>query len=325
MVFLTRKKLFRCYLDEVFKVVYDLIIIGGGPGGLSAGIYAVRYGLNTLVLEKRFVSGQISTTGNVENYPGFPSISGMELMDKFAEHAKAAGVVVEDKDVLEVRSEGDRKIVHTSEGDLEASSVIIATGAEPKHLGIPGGDEFRGKGVSYCATCDGPFFSGRNIIVVGGGESAITDALILSDVAASVCIVHRRDELRASKILRDRAFARSNIEFLWDTTLEEIVGDSVVREAVIRDINADEVRRVPIDGVFVYVGVEPNTGFVDVDKDEYGFIITNEKMECSEKGIFAVGDCRNAILRQVITAASDGVIAAFEAYNYVSGLNRSGK
>ena len=192
-------------------MVYDLIIIGGGSGGLSAGIYAVRYGLNTLVLEKGFVRGQISTTGTVENYPGFPSIGGMELMDKFVEHAKAAGVVVEDKDVLEVRSDGDKKIIHTSEGDLEASSVIIATGAYPKHLGIPGEEEFRGKGVSYCATCDGPFFSGRNIIVVGGGESAITDALILSDVAASVCIVHRREALRASKILRDRAFDRSNI------------------------------------------------------------------------------------------------------------------
>lgn len=301
-------------------MVYDLIIIGGGPGGLSAAIYAVRYGLNTLVLEKGFVSGQISTTGDVENYPGFPSITGMDLMDKFSEHATDAGVIVENKDVHEITSKGDIKVVRTDEGDLETFSVIISTGASPKHLGISGEDEFRGKGISYCATCDGPFFSGRNVIVVGGGESAITDALILSDVAASVCVVHRRDELRASQVLQDRAFEKSNIEFSWNATLEEIVGDSVVREAVIRNLELDEVWRVPIDGVFIYVGIDPNTDFVNVEKDRSGFIITNEHMESSEPGIFAVGDCRNAILRQVVTAASDGAIAAFESYRYVSGI-----
>lgn len=306
-------------------MVYDLIIVGGGPGGLSAGIYAVRYGLNTLVLEKGFVSGQISTTGEVENYPGFPSISGMDLMDKFSEHAKAAGVIVESREILGIRSEGDRKIVSTDSGDLETLSVIIATGANPRHLGVPGEEEFRGKGVSYCATCDGPFFKGRNVLVVGGGESAITDALILSDIAASVCVVHRRDELRASQVLQDRAFAKPNIEFSWDTVLEEIVGDSVVREAVLQNTVSDEVWISPIDGVFIYVGVEPNTEFADVEKDDYGFIVTDEKMATSVDGIFAVGDCRTAILRQVITAASDGAIAAFEAYEYVSNMNHKGE
>ncbi|WP_135604403.1 thioredoxin-disulfide reductase [Methanococcoides sp. NM1] len=306
-------------------MVYDLIIVGGGPGGLSAGIYAVRYGLNTLVLEKGFVSGQISTTGEVENYPGFPSISGMDLMDKFSEHAKAAGVVVESREILGIRSEGDRKIVSTDSGDLETLSVIIATGANPRHLGVPGEEEFRGKGVSYCATCDGPFFKGRNVLVVGGGESAITDALILSDIAASVCVVHRRDELRASQVLQDRAFAKPNIEFSWDTVLEEIIGDSVVREAVLQNTVSDEVWISPIDGVFIYVGVEPNTEFTDVEKDDYGFIVTDEKMATSVDGIFAVGDCRTAILRQVITAASDGAIAAFGAYEYVSNMNHKGE
>ncbi|WP_445476059.1 thioredoxin-disulfide reductase [Methanococcoides methylutens] len=306
-------------------MVYDLIIVGGGPAGLSAGIYAVRYGLNTLVLEKGFVIGQISTTGMVENYPGFPSISGMDLMDKFSEHAKAAGVVVENRDILGIRSEGGRKVISTDSGDLETLSVIIATGANPRHLGVPGEEEFRGKGVSYCATCDGPFFKGRNVIVVGGGESAITDALVLSDVAASVCVVHRRDKLRASQVLLDRAFAKPNIEFSWNTVLEEIIGDSVVREAVLRNTVSDEIWRSPIDGVFIYVGVEPNTEFVDVEKDEYGFIVTDEKMATSVNGIFAAGDCRKAILRQVITAASDGVIAAFEAYEYVSNMGGNGK
>ncbi|NYT19988.1 MAG: thioredoxin-disulfide reductase [Methanosarcinales archaeon] len=302
-------------------MVYDLIIVGGGPAGLSAGIYAVRYGLNTLVLEKGFVIGQISTTSIVENYPGFPSINGMELMDKFSEHAKAAGVVVESREILGIRSEGGRKVISTDSGDLETLSVIIATGANPRHLGVPGEEEFRGKGVSYCATCDGPFFKGRNVIVVGGGESAITDALVLSDVAASVCVVHRRDNLRASQVLLDRAFAKPNIEFSWNTVLEEIIGDSVVREAVLRNTVSDEVWRTPIDGIFIYVGVEPNTEFVDVEKDDYGFIVTNEKMATSVNGIFAAGDCRKAILRQVITAASDGVIAAFEAYEYVSNMD----
>lgn len=194
-------------------MVYDLIIVGGGPAGLSAGIYAVRYGLDTLVLEKGFVSGQISTTGEVENYPGFTSINGMELMDKFSEHAKAAGVVVENREVLGIHTRGDHKIVTTDSGDMEAVNVIIATGANPRHLRVPGEEEFRGKGVSYCATCDGPFFKDRNVIVVGGGESAITDALILSEVAASVCVVHRRDKLRASQVLQDRAFSKPNIEF----------------------------------------------------------------------------------------------------------------
>ncbi|KGK98754.1 thioredoxin reductase [Methanococcoides methylutens] len=301
-------------------MVYDLIIVGGGPGGLSAGIYAVRYGLNTLVLEKGFVSGQIATTGEVENYPGFPSISGMDLMDKFSEHAKTAGVVVESREILGIRSEGDRKIISTESGDLETFSVIIATGANPRHLGVPGEEEFRGKGVSYCATCDGPFFKGRNVIVVGGGESALTDVLILSNIAASACVVHRRDTLRASQILQDRAFAKPNVEFSWNTVLEEIIGDSVVREVVLRNTVTDEVWRTPIDGIFIYVGIEPNTEFVDVDKDASGFIITDERMATSVDGIFAVGDCRAGILRQVITAVSDGSIAAFGAYEYVSNI-----
>ncbi|WP_135612621.1 thioredoxin-disulfide reductase [Methanococcoides sp. AM1] len=306
-------------------MVYDLIIVGGGPGGLSAGIYAVRYGLNTLVLEKGFVSGQISTTGEVENYPGFPSISGMDLMDKFSEHAKAAGVVVESREILGIRSEGDRKIISTDSGDLETLSVIIATGANPRHLGVPGEDEFRGKGVSYCATCDGPFFKGRNVIVVGGGESALTDVLILSNIAASACVVHRRDKLRASQILQDRAFGKSNIEFSWNTVLEEIIGDSVVREVVLRDTVTNDIWRTPIDGIFIYVGIEPNTEFVDVEKDDSGFILTDERMATSVDGIFAVGDCRAGVLRQVITAVSDGSIAAFEAYEYVSNIKHNGE
>ena len=298
-------------------LMYDLIIVGGGPAGLTAGIYAVRYGLNTLVIERSFVSGQISTTGDVENYPGFPSINGMDLMDRFSEHADKAGVVEEDHDVLEIISKDGIKVVRTDEGELEAFSIIIATGADPRHLGVAGEEEFRGKGVSYCATCDGPFFKGKDVIVVGGGESAITDALILSDVAGTVCVVHRRDNLRASQILQDRAFERPNISFSWNTVLEEVIGDSVVNEAVLRDLASNSVMRIPIDGIFIYVGVRPNTELIDVEKDEYGFIRTDEFMKTSIPGIFAAGDCRRSPLRQVITAASDGAIAAAGAHRYV--------
>ncbi len=303
--------------------MYDLVIIGDGPAGLSAGIYAVRYGLDTLILEKDVISGQIALTDIVENYPGFSSIAGMELMDKFKEHAEDAGVTTEDGEVLSIKSDGDKKIISTDEGEIEAKAVIIATGANPRHLGVPGEEEFAGRGVSYCATCDGPFFRGKNVAVIGGGDTAITDALILSNIASKVYVVHRRDELRATKVLKDRAFSKNNIEFICDTVLEEIVGsDDVngsVEKVILKNVNSGAINEMAMDGVFIYVGIVPNTDFIDVDKNKAGFIITNDRMETSVDGIYAAGDCRVTPLRQVVTAVSDGAIAAASAHEFVSG------
>ncbi len=299
--------------------MYDLVIIGDGPAGISAGIYAVRYGLDTLILEKDVISGQIALTDIVENYPGFSSIAGMELMDKFKEHAQEAGVTTEDGEVLNIKSDGNKKIISTDEGEIEAKAVIIATGANPQHLGVPGEEEFAGRGVSYCATCDGPFFRGKNVAVIGGGDSAITDALILSNLASKVYIVHRRDELRATKVLKDRAFSRNNIEFICDTILDEVLGDGSVEKVILKNVKSGDTVEMAMDGVFIYVGVVPNTGFVDVDKNSAGFIITSDRMETSVEGIYAAGDCRVTPLRQVVTAVSDGAIAAASAHEFVSG------
>lgn len=304
--------------------MYDLVIIGNGPAGISAGIYAVRYGLNTLVLENNVISGQIATTDIVENYPGFSSITGMDLMDRFKEHAQNIGVVTEDDEVIGIRSEGDLKVIHTDERDIETKSVIVATGANPKHVGVPGEEEFAGRGVSYCATCDGPFFRGKSIAVIGGGDSAITDALILSNLASKVYVVHRRDELRAAKVLQDRAFSRNNIEFILNTVLDEIVGEDnengVVKKVILKNVESNDKKEMTIDGVFIYVGIIPNTGFVDVDKTQTGFIVTNDKMETSVEGIYAAGDCRTTPLRQVVTAVSDGAIAAASAHDFVKNV-----
>ncbi|WP_292485810.1 thioredoxin-disulfide reductase [Methanohalobium sp.] len=296
----------------------DLIIIGGGPAGIAAGIYAVRYGLDTYLLERTAIGGQISSSQEVENYPGFSSINGMELMNTFKAHAESIGVPIENKGVTGVRPEDDKIVVSTDENvDIEAKAVIIATGAKPRKLGIPGEDTYYGRGVSYCATCDAPFYKERDVIVVGGGNTAISDALILSNVANKVYQVHRRDELRASKVLEDRARSRENIEFLWDTVLEEVKGNNFVESALLRDLNTNELSEISIEGVFIYVGIDPNTDLIDVEKDKSGFIITNEFMETSVEGIYAAGDCRKSPLWQVITAASDGAIAAAKAYEYI--------
>ncbi|NLN43369.1 MAG: FAD-dependent oxidoreductase, partial [Methanosarcina sp.] len=204
--------------------MYDLIIVGGGPAGLTAGIYAVRFGLNTIILEKSEISGQIALADVVENYPGFPEISGLELMEKYKSHAQEIGVETKITEVLSIRDEGEKKIVSTDSGEFESKAVIIATGANPKHLNVPGEKEFISKGVSYCAICDGPFFKNKTVVVVGGGNSAIADALLLSKIAKKVYLIHRRDKLRAVKILQDRAFKATNIEFILNACILEIIG-----------------------------------------------------------------------------------------------------
>lgn len=298
--------------------MYDLVIIGGGPGGLTAGIYAQRSRLKTLLIEKEMVGGQIAVSDVIENYPGFPSISGAGLMEKFEEHAKGLGLEIRFDEVLNITLDGNVKVLKTSEGELRAKAVIISTGAKPKRLGVPGELELTGKGVSYCATCDGPFFRGRNVMVVGGGDTAIKEAVYLSKLAAKVSIVHRREKFRAEKMHLEKAQTTVNIEFLTSCTLKEIKAEAgVVVAASVQGLKTNEVRDVPVEGVFIFVGINPTTDFVDVDKDESGFIKTNQKLETSVPGIYAVGDCRTTPLLQVATAVGDGALAAHMVDGYV--------
>jgi thioredoxin reductase (NADPH) len=306
--------------------MYDLIIVGGGPAGLAAGIYAVRFGLKTLILERSEISGQIALADIVENYPGFPAISGLELMEKYKSHAQEAGVETKITEVLSVHAEGEKKIVSTDTGDLESKAVIIATGANPKHLNVPGEKEFISKGVSYCAICDGPFFRNKTVVVVGGGNSAITDALLLSKIARKVYIIHRRDQLRAAKILQDRAFATPNIEFILNAWILEIIGSSGeirrVEKVIYKDIKSKEQHELATDGVFIYVGIHPNTEIIDVEKDGEGFIRTDRFLETSKKGIYAVGDCRDTPIWQLVAAVRDGALAATAANEYIESFKK---
>ena len=297
--------------------MYDVIIIGGGPAGLTAGIYAQRARLKTLLLEKEMVGGQIAVSDVIENYPGFPSISGADLMEKFEGHAKGLGLEIRMVDVIAVEDMGKEKIVKTSEGDLTARTVIVATGAKPRRLGISGEKEFTGKGVSYCATCDGPFFKGQRVLVIGGGDTAVKEAVYLSRIAGKVYIVHRRDQLRAEKIIQEKALSIPNIEMLWSHILKEIKGKKGVEKVVLQNLKDNSLKEIDAEGVFIFAGINPTTDFVDVEKDKSGFIKTNQDMQTSVKGIFAAGDCRTTPLKQVSTAVGDGAIAAFMAEKYI--------
>ncbi|VVB96681.1 Sulfide dehydrogenase subunit alpha [uncultured archaeon] len=302
-------------------MVYDVVIIGGGPAGLTAGIYVKRAMLNALLVEKMGVGGQIIITDLVENFPGFLEISGGDLAKKFEEHALKFGLEMKGMvEVSGIEDKGATKIVKTYEGDFEAKTVIIATGTTPKKLGAKGELNLIGRGVSYCATCDGFFFRDKVVVVVGGGDSAITEAIYLTKMAKNVIIVHRRDKLRAEKINQEHAFANPKISFVWDSVVEEIAGEKVVGKVIIRNVKTNVLSEIKTDGVFIYVGLIPNTVFANVTKDERGFIVANDKMETSVKGIFVAGDCRVTPLRQIATAVGDGAIAAVSAERYIEGL-----
>lgn len=304
-----------------FARMYDLVIIGGGPAGLTAGIYAQRARLNTILIEKQMVGGQIAVSDVIENYPGFPSISGAGLMEKFEEHAKGLGLKISFMDVENITLDGNVKVLKTSEGELRAKAIIVATGARPRRLGAPGEKELTGKGVSYCATCDGPFFRGQRVMVVGGGDTAVKEAVYLSRLAAKVYVVHRRDKFRAEKMHMEKAEAARNIEFLRSHVLKEIKAENnVVTKAVVEDLKGSAIKDIEVEGVFIFVGINPTTDFVDADKDASGFIKTNARMETSIPGIFAAGDCRTTPLLQVATAVGDGAIAAAMAEEYIEGL-----
>jgi len=300
---------------------YPVVIIGGGPAGLTAGLYCARSRFDTLLIEKGIIGGQITNAERVENYPGFPKgVSGIELGQLIHEQATSCGLETLLAEVTKVALSQKNNLVNTSEGGIMAESIIIASGAQFRKLEVPGEDKYVGKGVSYCATCDGPLFKGKTVAVIGGGDSAVTEALYLSRFASSVKVIHRRSQLRASRIFEERARAEPKIEFVWDTVASQIEGDEVVKQLRLKNIKNDKISVLELAGVFVAIGSRPNsTQWRDMlPLDEAGYIITNELMETKIPGIFAAGDVRHNSARQVITAAGDGATAATSAARFLS-------
>lgn len=300
---------------------YDVVVIGGGPAGLTAGMYTARAGLKTVLLEKGLTGGQINNTSWIENYPGFPeSIDGYELGKLMYQQATKFGMETVTAEVKGLEVKADVRTVVTTEGNYEARAVIIAGGSERNLLEVPGEKEYSGKGVSYCATCDAPLFREKTIAIVGGSDSAITEALHMTEFASKVYVIHRRNQLRATKILQDRAFKEPKIEILWDSTVDEILGDGLVSGIRLNNVKTSEKRLVNVSGIFVSIGFKPDTGYLQgtVDIDSIGHIITNEKMETNIPGVYAAGDIRHNSARQAITAAGDGATAAVFAGQYLS-------
>ena len=306
-------------------MLYDVIIIGGGPAGLSAGLYAARSRLNTLIIEKGVDGGQIVTTAEVENYPGSVlNATGPSLVARMVEQAKSFGAKKVSDEIVEVDFSNKIKIVKGKKDKYQGKTIIIATGAVPRLIGCPGEKELIGRGVSYCATCDGAFFQDLEVFVIGGGDSAVEEALYLSKFARKVTIIHRRDELRAAKSIQEKAFSNPKIDFIWDSVITEIKGEDMLESFVVKNIKTNEEKEIFPDeedgafGIFVYVGHIPSTKlFENKLKMNRGYIITNDNMETDIPGIFAAGDNRVKSLRQVVTAAADGAIAAVQAEKYI--------
>ncbi|PIV39800.1 MAG: thioredoxin-disulfide reductase [Candidatus Omnitrophica bacterium CG02_land_8_20_14_3_00__42_8] len=299
---------------------YDLIIIGGGPAGLTAGIYASRARVKTLLIESFSVICQAVTTDHIENYPGFPEgVNGFELIEKFKKQAEKFGTEFIAAEVKEIKETKPGWQIVTEDKTYTASSIIIATGASPKRLDVPGEDKFRGRGVSYCATCDGALFKNKEVVVVGGGDTALEEALFLTRFAKKVTVIHRRNALRGTKILQERSFANKKIEIAWDSVVTEITGSGKVAGVKIKNVKTNAITDFSCDGIFICVGYTPNTGFLKdaVPLDEAGYIISDDNCLTSKAGIFAAGDCRKKLLRQVVTAAGEGATAAFACQRYL--------
>jgi thioredoxin reductase (NADPH) len=299
--------------------MYDIIVIGAGAAGLTAAIYGERAGMNVVVFEKMGVGGQILLTQDVENYPGFPAISGPDLMERFEAHAKKFGVEIRYEEVREVIQQDKHYRIVTDEGKYDTIAIVVATGSQPKKLHVDGEQKLIGRGVSYCAVCDGPFFKDREVAVIGGGDAAVKEAIYLTQIVKKITIIHRRDKLRAEKILQDQAFGNPKISFIWNHVVDHIDGDDKFEGITIRDANDQKKnKKLEVAGVFVYIGHIPNTKFIDiVKKTEGGFIITDDNVNTSARGIFAAGDCRVTCLRQIATCVGDGALAAFNAGEYV--------
>lgn len=301
----------------------DLIIIGGGPAGLTAGLYAARSRLKALLLEKLSPGGQVLLTDSVENYPGFPEgISGFELMDRMRRQAENFGLDIQSREVVQLNLSPEKKEVVTDKGPLETRSLILTMGAMPRKLAIDGEERLIGKGVSYCATCDGPFYRDREVAVIGGGDTAVEEALYLTRFASRVHLVHRRKELRATRLLQERAFAQEKIAFAWDTIPIRILGETGVEEIELKHVKSGDLSRLRLDGVFVFIGYDPNNGLVRgfLEVDSYGFIVTDNDMGTSMPGVFAAGDIRSKLLRQISTAVGEGATAAFAAERYLENV-----
>ncbi|MCS7196151.1 MAG: thioredoxin-disulfide reductase [Aquificaceae bacterium] len=302
-------------------ILYDTIIVGGGPAGLTAGLYCARAKLNTLLFERGTLGGQIAITDLVENYPGFPEgISGKELIGRFKEQAERFGLRVVRKEVSRLERVGKEIFLHLRTGELlRSKTVILTVGSNPRRLGVPGEEEFINRGVSYCATCDGALFDGVPIAVVGGGDSAAQESLFLTRFASRVYLVHRREQLRAQKHLQEKVFSNQKITFVPNKVVEEIRGGDFVEGVLLRDTRDNSLSQLPVEGVFIFIGLEPNTVFLkgSLELDDKGYIITDERMRTSLEGVFAAGDCRRGATGQVAVAVGEGCIAAIEAERHI--------
>ena len=301
--------------------IYDMLIIGGGPGGYTAALYAARSGLSVALLEKLSAGGQMALTSEIDNYPGFPKgVDGFELGLQMKEGAERFGAETVLAEVFSLRLEEEIKEAHTSEGLFRGRTVVFATGANPKTLGVPGEERLTGKGLHYCAHCDGMFYRNKTVMVVGGGNTAAADALLLSRIAKKVIVVHRRDTLRATKIYHEPLIRAENVEFLWNSSVTALISDDRVRGAVVRGLRSGEEREVAVDGIFVSIGRAPATALVagQLELDENGYVVAGESTQTNLPGVFAVGDVRTKALRQIVTAVSDGAIAAHFADEYLA-------
>ncbi|MFC1883346.1 thioredoxin-disulfide reductase [Thermodesulfobacteriota bacterium] len=301
----------------------ELIIIGGGPAGLTAGLYAARARLNTVLLERLSPGGQVLTTDMVENYPGFPEgISGFELTDRMRRQAEKFGLEIKGQDVLELDLSNDKKVVITEKETLESKSLIITSGATPQKLCVEGEELLTGKGVSYCATCDGPFYRDMDVAVIGGGDTALEEAIFLTKFANKIYLIHRRAKLRATKLLQERAMSQEKIVFIWDTVVSRITGKEGVKGVDLKNVKTGAKDRLPVEGVFIFVGYSPNNQLAKgiLKLDNAGFVITDNNMETSIPGVFAAGDIRSKLLRQVSTAVGEGATAAVAAEKYLENI-----
>ena len=305
----------------------DVAIVGGGPAGLTAALYAGRSMLKTVVFEKLSIGGQIAVTDDVDNYPGIESVKGPELAKMMEKHAKKFGAHIVFAEVTRIRKEGEGKFVlETTEGEFRAKAVIWATGAEPRKLGVPGEKEFTGRGVSYCAVCDGPFFKGKEVAVIGGGDSAFTEGLYLTNIVKKVYLIHRRDQFRAQKIYVEQMKKKPNVEFLLNKVVVEFVGDKMLKGLRLRDTKTGEESFLEVDAAFIYIGLRPMNDLVKdfVDLDERGFALVGEDTRTKTPGLFVAGDGRVKPLRQVVTAVADGAVAAMMADEYIRELEAHG-